>query len=62
MNKKQYNLGFTYEISLTILVDESANFLEITDNNCHVIKDLIRSALYDIDDIEITKCEVIQHD
>ena len=52
----------TYEITLNILVDKDANFLEVSGNNCDVVKDLIRSALYDIDDVTITKCEVIRHD
>tara|TARA_R100001163_G_C5008398_1_gene155132 strand:+ start:407 stop:574 length:168 start_codon:yes stop_codon:yes gene_type:complete len=52
----------TYEITLNILVDKDANFLEVSGNNCDVIKDLIRSALYDIDDIEIIKCEVLFED
>tara|TARA_R100001443_G_scaffold5357_2_gene14134 strand:- start:1413 stop:1601 length:189 start_codon:yes stop_codon:yes gene_type:complete len=62
MHKKEYNLGFPYEVSINIQVDEDANFLEVSGDNCNVIKDLIRSALYDIDDVTITKCEVIKHD
>tara|TARA_R110002020_G_scaffold191744_2_gene391676 strand:- start:2552 stop:2740 length:189 start_codon:yes stop_codon:yes gene_type:complete len=62
MIKKEYNLGFPYEVTLTILVDRDSNFLEISGDNCHVIKELIEDALYDIDDITVNKCEVIQHD
>tara|TARA_X000001388_G_scaffold53952_1_gene39563 strand:+ start:3302 stop:3490 length:189 start_codon:yes stop_codon:yes gene_type:complete len=62
MHKKEYNLGFPYEVSINIEVDEGANFLEVSGDNCNVIKDLIKSALYDIDDVTITKCEVIKHD
>tara|TARA_R100000988_G_C3980522_1_gene156662 strand:- start:645 stop:833 length:189 start_codon:yes stop_codon:yes gene_type:complete len=62
MHKKEYNLGFPYEVSIDIQVDEGANFLEVSGDNCNVIKDLIKSALYDIDDVTITKCEVIKHD
>ena len=62
MHKKEYNLGFPYEVSINIQVDEGANFLEVSGDNCNVIKDLIKSALYDIDDVTITKCEVIKHD
>jgi len=62
MHKKEYNLGFPYEVSINIQVDEDANFLEVSGDNCNVIKDLIKSALYDIDDVTITKCEVIKHD
>ena len=62
MHKKEYNLGFPYEVSINIEVDKAANFLEVSGDNCNVIKDLIRSALYDIDDVTITKYEVIRHD
>ena len=55
-------MGFPYEVSIDIQVDEGANFLEVSGDNCNVIKDLIKSALYDIDDVTITKCEVIKHD
>ena len=60
MHKKQYNLGFPYEVTLNILVDRDANFLELTGNNCDVIEDLIRDCIYDLDDVTITSCEVIQ--
>tara|TARA_R110000744_G_scaffold257911_3_gene373285 strand:- start:611 stop:769 length:159 start_codon:yes stop_codon:yes gene_type:complete len=48
----------SYEISITILVDKEANFLEVSGNNCDVVKELITLALYDIDDITVTECEV----
>ena len=62
MIKKEYNLDFPYEITLTISVDRDANFLEIHGDNCQVIGELVRDALYDIDDITVNKCVVIQHD
>ncbi len=52
----------SYELNITIKVDKDANFLEISGNNCDVIKELIILALYDIDDITITECEVIKYD
>ena len=62
MQKKEYNLGFPYEVTINLLIDKDANFLEVSGDNCDVIKDFIKSALYDIDDVTITKCEVIKHD
>ena len=50
-----------YEINITIQVDKDANFLEISGDNCDVIKELITLSLYDIDDINVTDCEVKQH-
>ena len=52
----------SYEIRIIIQVDKSANFLEVSGNNCNVVKELIELALYDIDDIVLTECEVIKHD
>ena len=52
----------SYEIQITIKVDKGANFLEVSGNNCNVVKELIELALYDIDDIALTECEVIKHD
>ena len=52
----------TYEVTLNISVDKDANFLELSSDNCNVIKELIMDALYDIDDVTIIKCEVIEHD
>ena len=52
----------SYEVTLNIIADKDANFLEVSGSNFHVIKELIEDALYDIDDITIIKCEVIKHD
>ena len=52
----------SYELNITIKVDKDANFLEVSGNNCDVIKELITLALYDIDDIIVTECEVIKND
>ena len=59
--KKSITWGFImeYEVTINILVDKDANFLEISGSNCHVIKGLMEDALYDIDDIVINKCEVL---
>jgi len=48
-----------FQINLTISVDESANFLEAFGNNAEVISEQIQYALYDIDDIRVIECEVI---
>lgn len=53
--------GFRYEITLNINVDSNANFLELSGDNCDVVKDIVEDALYDLDDVTITRCEVIQH-
>ena len=62
MIKREYNLGFPYEVTLPSFVDRDANFLEVEGNNCQVIGELVQAALYDIDDITVTKCEVIEND
>ncbi len=51
----------SYELNIIIKVDKDANFLEVSGNNCDVIMELITLALYDIDDITITECEVIKN-
>ena len=52
-----------YEINLIIKVDPSANFLEVdTKYNLAVLGEVIQDHLYDIDDINVTDCEVKQHD
>jgi hypothetical protein len=61
MQKKQYNLGFSYEVTLNVFVDRDANFLELVEDNCDVIEDLILNALHDIDDIQILKSEVYKN-
>ena len=48
----------SYELNIIIQVDKGANFLEVSGNNCDVIKELVTLALYDIDDITVTECEV----
>lgn len=61
MRRKQYNSGLPYEVTINLKVDRDANFLELSGDNCSVIKELVEDALYDLDDITITECEVIQH-
>ncbi|MDB4301998.1 hypothetical protein N9924_00375 [bacterium] len=51
-----------YEVHLAILVDKDANFLEISGDNCVVLKEIIEDALYDIDDVTVTQCEVNKYD
>lgn len=52
-----------FEVSITIKVDPSANFLEVDPNyNLSVIGEVIEDCLYDVDDITIIDCEVKQHD
>ena len=50
-----------YEVHLFVIVDKDANFLEISGDNCEVLKELIEDALYDIDDVTIDQCEVNKH-
>lgn len=48
-----------YNISLSVIVDPDAPFLESDrDTNVVVLRDLIWNAIYDIDDIEILELEV----
>lgn len=48
-----------FEVKINLFVDREANFLEVDDaESLRVIRDLIKDALYDIDDIEILECEV----
>jgi len=50
---------YRYNISLSILVDSEANFLEADRRaTLSVIEDLITQAMNDIDDIEVTNLEV----
>lgn len=52
-----------YEINLIIRVDPTANFLEVDPKyNLAVLGEVIQDHLYDIDDINVTDCEVKQHD
>lgn len=50
-----------YEVHLFLTVDKDANFLEISGDNCEVLKELIEDSLYDIDDVTIDQCEVNKH-
>jgi|TARA_R110002126_G_scaffold162462_2_gene310430 hypothetical protein len=47
-----------FEITLKIIVDPDANFLETFGNNSDVIMELVQASLYDIDDIIVEECEV----
>ena len=52
-----------YEVVINIEIDNDSNMLEVGDtNNIDTITSAIESALYDIDDVTIIKCEVIEHD
>ncbi len=52
-----------FEVNLSVKVDPSANFLEVDrEYNLSVIGEMIEDCLYDIDDINVTDCEVKQHD
>lgn len=48
-----------FQVNLTVAVDEAANFLETFGNNAEVIAEQIQYALYDIDDIRVIECEVM---
>ena len=46
-------MSLRFEIVLTVEVDESANFLEVTDDSeLEVIKEKVSDCLYDLDDVE----------
>jgi|TARA_R110000796_G_scaffold147029_1_gene263762 hypothetical protein len=52
-----------YEVYMKLLVDKDANFLEIdTDDQSPLIKELVDNAMYDIDDVTVTECEVSKYD
>ena len=52
-----------FELNLTIEVDPKANFLEVDhDYNLAVIGEVIQDHLYEIDDIQVTECEVKRYD
>jgi|TARA_R110000822_G_C15227424_1_gene484973 hypothetical protein len=47
------------EVNLNLEVDPSANFLETNEESTlEVLLDLIKSAIYDIDDIKLTYIEL----
>ena len=58
----EYNQGIMtmkYEVILNIEVDFTANFLEVDNPSSPlVIKELMYNIMHDIDDVEITNCEV----
>ena len=57
----EYNYGFTFEITLEVDVDESANFLEVgEDTTLDVVKEKILDGLYDIDDMEVTEVDLVR--
>lgn len=48
-----------FEIRITLSVDSDANFIEADAlETSRVIKDLVETAIYDIDDVIIEECEV----
>ena len=52
-----------YEVILNIEVDHTANFLEVDNTSSPiVIKELLYNIMHDIDDVEITNCEVTLND
>jgi len=52
-----------YELNLKIKIDKNANFLEVdVKDNSEILKELTLNAMYDIDDITITQCEVNMYD
>ena len=54
-------MGLRFEITLEVDVDESANFLEIgEDNTLDVVKEKILDGLYDIDDMEIKEVDLVR--
>lgn len=51
-----------YEIIMTINVDKSANFLEVSGQNRQVIKEKIEDLIYDLDDMTIEDIDVTRRE
>jgi|TARA_R110000803_G_scaffold162401_1_gene226037 hypothetical protein len=52
-----------YEVILNLEIDPVANFLEVDDTeSSRVVLELIEDILYDVDDLQIAKCEVTRYD
>ncbi len=50
-----------YEVVININVDDDSNMLEVGDtSNIDTITNIIESALYDVDDLEIEDIDVIR--
>ena len=50
-----------YEVVININVDDDSNMLEVGDtSNIDTITNIIESALYDIDDLEIEDIDVVR--
>ena len=52
-------MSLRFEIVLTVEVDETANFLEVTDDSgLEVVKEKISDCIYDLDDVEIIDVDI----
>ena len=50
-----------YEVVINISVDDDSNMLEVGDtSNIDTITNIIESALYDVDDLEIEDIDVVR--
>lgn len=47
-----------FEINILLWVDTSATFLEVDEDYSSSVEELVRSVLYDVDDIKVKVCEV----
>lgn len=51
-----------YEVNMILKVDPNSNFFEADrEGNLQVILDLVKDALYDVDDVKVTYIEVEKH-
>jgi len=47
-----------YEVTLTIIVDEDANFLPVDGDYRSSVEELIENLFFDIDDVDIIDMEI----
>jgi len=56
------SIDMKYEIIMTVNVDKSANFLEVSGQNRQVIREKIEDLIYDLDDITIEDIDVTRRE
>ena len=51
-----------FEINVLLWVDPGANFIDVHEDHSFSVEQLVRDILYDVDDVKVKDCEVVQHD
>ena len=51
-----------FEINVLLWVDPDANFIDADEDFSFSVEQMIRDVLYDVDDVKVKDCEVVQHD